>query len=181
MHSLLVLLLMALPPLGGGVVSVSVSSDQPVIITRPGHTVAVHADRVTIQYDGMPRGVTVLLGDADGPLPPPPPPPPPQPDPSPAPVVGHVWAVLILPDQPTPEQSSLRTNDKIRKALAERDMDWRSYLVTEAEVQAPGYQPIVAGGLPVVVWIATGGKVVDTSRPVIPDGVIGRARALRGK
>lgn len=107
---------------------------------------------------------------------------PPDPEPGPSPVAGKLWGVLILPDLPSPSEAALRTDAEVRKAFAEVNTTFRSYLASEQEVQGAGYKASItsAGGAPAVVWIAEGGKVVKTTAKASKDAILADLKALRG-
>jgi hypothetical protein len=78
----------------------------------------------------------------------------------------------------TPAQAAVRTDAGLRKALAAKDVAWRTYQSDQAEIDALKLRPWLdkGGGLPAVVIQGQDGKVLD----VVPvEGRCQRGRRCR--
>lgn len=147
----------------------------------PSASTAVSAQQVAAavwQYEHR----TLSVPPAPTPTPTPTPVPPPTPPPAPAGYSGPLWGVLVVPDNPTPEQSALRTSAAVRAACAAAKADWTTHLAGDAEVSIPAYAGLLAkaGTLPAVVWLGEGGKVLAASPAAAEADVLAQLKQIRG-
>jgi hypothetical protein len=128
--------------------------------------------------------VTVTETDPTPPVPPIPPGPTPPPVPPPTPpVIGKLWAVLILPDAITRDQSHLRESPTLKAKMDAAKATFRSYLIGDAEVKDPAWQDAIktAGGPPAVLWITEDTKIVRVTRQADEPAILIDLALTRGK
>jgi hypothetical protein len=128
--------------------------------------------------------VTVTEIDPTPPVPPIPPGPTPPPVPPPVPpVVGKLWAVLILPDAITRDQSHLRESPTLKAKMDAAKATFRSYQIGDAEVKDPAWQDAIktAGGPPAVLWITEDTKIVRVTRQADEPAILIDLALTRGK
>lgn len=83
------------------------------------------------------RVTLTVKGPEPDPGPGPAPGPGPEPGPSPVPDVivhGRLYVTYVIPENPTPVQSFLRTSPELRQGLAKMDAAFKSYLETENDL-----------------------------------------------
>jgi hypothetical protein len=128
--------------------------------------------------------VTITETDPTPPVPPIPPGPTPPPVPPPTPpVVGKLWAVLILPDAITRDQSHLRESPTLKAKMDAAKATFRSYQIGDAEVKDPKWQDAVktAGGPPAMLWITENTEIVRITRQADEPAILIDLALTRGK
>jgi outer membrane biosynthesis protein TonB len=157
----LLLALQVATPAKPTVVDLSGQRPHPVLVTIGPRSWLV----VTVPVEPDPAPVpTPTPAPTPAPTPVPTPPPEPPPAPAPVPVTGKLWVSYVVDAaKVTPAQAAVRTDAGLRKALAAKDVAWRTYQSDQAEIDALKLRPWLdrAGGLPAVVIQDSTGKVLD--------------------
>lgn len=89
----------------------------------------------------------------------------PKPPPMPSDLSAVKWFSVIV-DETKPEQQSWRTSPELRKVLADRGIQFRSYASVEADIDALGFRTLVGQtGLPTVILQDETGKLIKVTSP----------------
>lgn len=145
------------------------------VISEPSWT---FSDAGNTYFIGKLSGNVIIVRSGDDPSPAPVPPPIPD-DSRPAPIVGAKWFSVIV-DASKPEQQSWRTDAKLRKALSDRGIQFRSYTSEEADIGSLGFQTIVGQtGTPCVIVQDESGKTLKSISPKSIDDILKIAEVLK--
>jgi hypothetical protein len=140
--------------------TVALLGDGTAIVSTGGYVYRVRVQPV-IQPDPLPPPTPT----PDPPNPNPEPPPAPDPPPTPAPA-GVLWATFVVPaGNLEPAVAAVRTDEPLRKALADADIRWRTYAADAPQVAANKLAPLIdKAGLPTLIIQNDKGHVLSVDK-----------------
>ena len=145
------------------------------VLSEPSWT---FSDAGNTYFIGKLSGNVIIVRSGDDPSPAPVPPPIPDEN-KPVPIVGAKWFSVIV-DANKPEQQAWRTDAKLRKALSDRGIQFRSYTSEEADISTLGFQTIVGQtGMPCVIIQGETGNTLKSISPKTLDDVQKIAEVLK--
>ncbi|CAB5237936.1 hypothetical protein UFOVP142_27 [uncultured Caudovirales phage] len=103
----------------------------------------------------------------------------PKPPPMPSDLSGVKWFSVIV-DGTNSGQQSWRTSPELRKALADRGIQFRSYVSEETDIDTLGFRTLVGQtGLPTVILQDGTGKLVKVISPKSLDDITALVESIR--
>lgn len=103
----------------------------------------------------------------------------PKPPPVPSDLSAVKWFTVVV-DGTKPEQQSWRTSPELRKALADRGIQFRTYVSEETDIDTLGFRTLVGQtGLPTVILQDETGKLVKVASPKTLTDIAQLVEAIR--